>query len=336
MRVLIVKTSSLGDIVHTFPAVSDAVRAIKDIRFDWVVEEDFAQMPSWHPAVDRVIPSAIRRWRKSLIKVWFSGEWKNFVTQLTAHEYDAVIDAQGLIKSAWLTGKTRGEKHGLDRQSAREPLAASFYDQQYRIDRQQHAIPRLRQLFSQVLGYSLDGLPLHYGLSIAADESIKKNTILFLHGTTWHSKRWPAAFWAALAQRVMDAGYEILIAAGNPQEQEFAGQIAGESAAIKVITGKSVDEISQVIKAVSGVVAVDTGLAHLATGLGVPTVALHGATHAELTGLLGNGQRSLQASIDCSPCLQRRCPKLSESVLIAPCTETLTADDAWQALQEKL
>ena len=124
MRVLIVKTSSLGDIVHTFPALTDAANAIEDIQFDWVVEEGFVQMPAWHPAVDQVIPNAMRRWRRALWKTWLMGDWKRFVKRLQARHYDVVIDAQGLIKSALITRKALGSKHGLDKQSAREALAS--------------------------------------------------------------------------------------------------------------------------------------------------------------------------------------------------------------------
>ena len=129
MRVLVVKTSSMGDVLHTLPALTDAANNISDITFDWVVEENFAQIPSWHYAVNNVIPVAIRRWRKS----WFSKNTRQerhaFIQTLRQQEYDCIIDAQGLIKSAFLiTRKARGIKHGLDRQSIKEPIASWFYD----------------------------------------------------------------------------------------------------------------------------------------------------------------------------------------------------------------
>jgi len=336
MRVLIIKTSSLGDIVHTFPALTDAARAIDDIQFDWVVEESFAQMPAWHQAVDRVVPSAVRRWRRSWLKTLLAGDWRRFVKQLRSRRYDVVIDAQGLMKSALITRKAIGPKHGLDKRSAREPLASRFYGHVHSVDRQQHAIQRSRQLFAQALGYSIEGMSLQYGLSIAADSAIENKTVLFLHGTTWDSKRWPIAFWASLAQQVIDAGYQVLLPAGNSDEKKFADDLASHSESISVLPEKSLQEIASVIKAVSGIVSVDTGLAHLAAALEVPTVALYGATDARLTGVQGAQQQSLQASIDCSPCLQRICPKLSDSIEAAPCTQTLTASEVWTNLQGKL
>ena len=126
MRVLVVKTSSLGDVIHTLPAITDAARAIPGIRFDWIVEEAFAEIPSWHPAVDRVIRVAIRRWRKAPLRTLFKGEWRQFKRQIEAHRYDATIDAQGLLKSAFLTRYAGTPVHGLDRNSARESLASRF------------------------------------------------------------------------------------------------------------------------------------------------------------------------------------------------------------------
>ena len=123
MRVLIVKTSSMGDVLHTLPSLTDAMRAIPGIRFDWVVEEGFAQIPTWHEAVDRVIPVAIRRWRKAWFSAPIKAERKAFREAVQARCYDAIVDAQGLVKSAALvTRLAHGVKHGMDWQNAREPL----------------------------------------------------------------------------------------------------------------------------------------------------------------------------------------------------------------------
>ena len=126
MRVLVIKTSSLGDVIHALPALTDAARAIPGIRFDWVVEEGFAEIPTWHPAVDKVIPVAIRRWRKNLWQTFKSGEWRRFKQRIQSTKYDLVIDAQGLLKSAWLTRYVRAPVAGFDKNSAREPIAARF------------------------------------------------------------------------------------------------------------------------------------------------------------------------------------------------------------------
>lgn len=146
MRVLLIKTSSLGDVVHTLPALTDAARAIPGIKFDWVVEEGFAEIPTWHPAVGKVVPVAIRRWRKNLWQTIKSGEWRRFKQSVRAEKYDLVIDAQGLLKSAWLTRYVKAPVAGLDKNSAREPLAARFYSRRLAVARGQHAVERVRQL----------------------------------------------------------------------------------------------------------------------------------------------------------------------------------------------
>jgi heptosyltransferase-1 len=127
MHVLLIKTSSMGDVIHALPALTDAMRAIPGIRFDWVVEEAFQEIPAWHPAVDRVIPVALRRWRKKPLKALISGEWRRFKRALRERQYDLVLDSQGLMKSAWLAQKARGPRAGFDKKSAREPLASWFY-----------------------------------------------------------------------------------------------------------------------------------------------------------------------------------------------------------------
>lgn len=154
MRVLIVKTSSMGDVLHTLPALTDAQQAIPGIQFDWVVEEGFAQIPSWHSAVDRVIPVAIRRWRKAWFSAPIKAERTAFRRAVCANQYDAVIDAQGLVKSAALvTRLAHGIKHGMDWSTAREPLASLFYNRKHHIAKQQHAVERTRELFAKSLGY---------------------------------------------------------------------------------------------------------------------------------------------------------------------------------------
>ncbi|MFN6883374.1 lipopolysaccharide heptosyltransferase I, partial [Proteus mirabilis] len=165
-RILIVKTSSMGDVLHTLPALTDARAAYPEICFDWVVEEGFAQIPSWHPAVDTVIPVAIRRWRKNWFSAPIRAERAQFRHAIQAHHYDAVIDAQGLLKSAFLvTRYAKGTKHGYSRQSAREPLASFFYDIRHNVSKKMHAVERIRQLFALSLNYPLPTTQGDYGIA---------------------------------------------------------------------------------------------------------------------------------------------------------------------------
>lgn len=226
MRVLLVKTSSLGDVIHTLPALTDAARAIPGIQFDWVVEEGFAEIPAWHPAVARVIPVAIRRWRKNLWQTLRNGEWRRFKQRLKEVDYDLVIDAQGLLKSAWLTryvGKT--PVAGLDRDSAREPLASRFYRRAYPVAWGQHAVERTRQLFAQALDYPLPESVGDYGLDREqlADADPGAPYLVFLHGTTWVTKHWPEAYWRELAERMCERGWSVRLPWGSAAERERAG-----------------------------------------------------------------------------------------------------------------
>ena len=167
MRILIVKVSSLGDIIHTLPAVTDAARARKDVVFDWVVEENFVEVPGWHPAVDQVIPVSIRRWRGNFLRTWFNREVRAFRQRLQTEHYDLVIDAQGLIKSGIIARLSKGLTIGLSNQTAREPLSALFYNQSYSIPWNGHAVDRVRQLFSRALNYRYNRQLVDYGIDIS-------------------------------------------------------------------------------------------------------------------------------------------------------------------------
>ena len=187
MRVLIVKVSSLGDIIHTLPAVTDAYRAKRGLRFDWVVEEAFAEIPNWHPAVDKVIPVAFRRWRKNLFRTWRSGEFSSFKKNLQAEHYDLVIDAQGLIKSGIISRISKGLTVGLSNRTIREPMATLFYNVVYTVPWQQHAVERVRDLFSRTFNYTIDTKTCDYGLDAEKFRSPGARPdkyLVFLHGTT--------------------------------------------------------------------------------------------------------------------------------------------------------
>ncbi|MCQ4306975.1 lipopolysaccharide heptosyltransferase I [Pseudomonas stutzeri] len=297
MRVLLIKTSSLGDVVHTLPAVTDAQRAVPGIQFDWVVEEGFAEIPAWHPAVAQVIPVAIRRWRKQPLQTLRSGEWQRFKARLRETRYDLVIDAQGLLKSAWLTRYVKAPIAGLDRDSAREPLASRFYDRRYAVPRDQHALERVRQLFAQSLGYSVPETIADYGLDrnqLATPGEAPY--LLFLHGTTWPSKHWPEQYWRELAERMSEFGWAIRLPWGNADEKARAERIADGLAGVSVLPRLNLGGIAKVVAGARACVAVDTGLGHLAAALDVPSISLYGPTLPGRVGAYGRSQVHLCAS----------------------------------------
>lgn len=310
MRVLLIKTSSLGDVIHTLPALTDAMGALPGIQFDWVVEEGFSEIPTWHPAVANVIPVAIRRWRKNLWQTVKNGEWRQFKQRLRDTRYDLVIDAQGLLKSAWLTRYVKAPVAGLDKTSAREPMAARFYDRPFAVARGQHAVERLRQLFGQALGYQVPAGLGDYGLDRSRLLTATHDApfVLFLHGTTWDTKHWPELYWRQLAERMIGQGLEVRLPWGNPAEKARAERIADGLDNAVVLPKLNLAGVARVLASAQGCVAVDTGLGHLAAALDVPTLSLFGPTNPGLTGAYGRSQVHLAADYPaCAPCLQKKC-----------------------------
>jgi len=308
VRVLIIKTSSLGDVIHTLPALTDAAHAIPGIRFDWVVEEGFAEIPSWHPAVDQVIPVAIRRWRKNIWQTIKSGEWKAFKQRVRERKYDLVIDAQGLVKSAWLTRLVKAPVAGLDRYSAREGWASRFYDRRLSVATGQHAVERVRQLFAMALAYDLPEGIGNYGLDLDRLQLPPAAPyVVFLHGTTWATKHWPEAYWRQLAERLGQRKLQVRLPWGNQAEKDRAERIAQGLNNCQVLPKLNLAGVARVLAAAKACVAVDTGLGHLAAALDVPTISLFGPTNPGLTGAYGRVQVHQASDFPCAPCLQKKC-----------------------------
>ncbi len=325
-RVLVVKTSSLGDVVHALPAVTDACR--HGCEVDWVVEEAFADIPRMHPGVRQVIPVAWRRWRRSLIGS--ASEMRAFARTLREQPYDCVIDSQGLIKSAALALIARGPRDGFSHTSAREPWAAFTYRRRHRIPREQHAIDRQRALFSAALGYPLDD-----GQSILPARGGREGPAVFLHGTTWATKHWPEPMWVALAELVAGEGFDVVLPWGSPDEKERAERIAAQGPA-KVLPAMGLAELGELLKEAALVVGVDSGLTHLSAALSVPTVGIYGPTSIDLTGCRGEQATALQSSLACSPCLDQRCRNYTGApqhfhgeVVTPPCFADIEPDRVW-------
>ncbi|MDR1853675.1 MAG: lipopolysaccharide heptosyltransferase I [Azoarcus sp.] len=354
MRVLVVKTSSLGDVIHTLPAVTDAARAVPGIRFDWVVEEAFAEIPAWHPAVDKVIPVALRRWRRNPFAAATRAEWRAYRAAVGATAYDLIIDAQGLLKSAFLARQAHGPLHGLDRHSAREPLASFAYEHRHAVPWGRHAVRRVRELFAAALGYKLpskaggedDGAAranaATYGLERARilDRAVETTSdspprLVFLHGTTWPTKHWPEPYWRELAVLASTAGWQILIPWGNDVERKRATRIAAGLPAVHVLPKLPLSGLAATIAAATGCVAVDTGLGHLAAALDVPTLSLFGPTNPAFTGAWGRRQYRLASDKSCAPCLKKQCPRKDsargKAAVQPPCFSRLSPARVWRA-----
>ena len=299
MRVLIVKTSSMGDVLHTLPALTDAQQAIPGIQFDWVVEEGFAQIPSWHAAVDRVIPVAIRRWRKAWFSAPIKAERKAFRDAVRLQQYDAIIDAQGLVKSAALvTRLARGVKHGMDWSTAREPLASLFYNRKNHIAKQQHAVERTRELFAKSLGYAKPQSQGDYAIAQHFVNECNADTghyAVFLHATTRDDKHWPEANWRELIELLNNTGIRIKLPWGAPHEEERAKRLAEGFPYVDVLPRMSLEEVARILAGAKFVVSVDTGLSHLTAALDRPNITLYGPTDPGLIGGYGKNQYTQQS-----------------------------------------
>jgi len=294
MRVLIVKTSSMGDVLHTLPALTDAMRAIPGIRFDWAVEEGFAQIPSWHEAVDRVLPVAIRRWRKAWFSAPIKAERRAFKEAVQAVAYDAVIDAQGLVKSAALvTRLAHGTKHGMDWQTAREPLASLFYNRRHHIAKQQHAVERTRELFAKSLGYAKPESQGDYAIAqhfLGEGATDSAPYCVFLHATTRDDKHWSESHWRELIGLLGESGLQIKLPWGAPHEEARAKRLAEGFDYVEVLPRLSLEAVAHELAGAKFVVSVDTGLSHLTAALDRPNITLYGPTDPGLIGGYGKNQ----------------------------------------------
>ena len=318
LKVLLIKTSSMGDLVHTLSAVEEARMHLPTLEIDWVCEEAFVDLPRLSLAVRRVIPVALRRWKKNWWSAAHRQERKAFKADLQRASYDLVIDAQGLIKSAWILRMARVQskaRWGYDWSSAREPLASLVLDHKVRAPRHLHAIERLRILFSQALHYTRQGGPStldlihHKALSSPADGSrsesfawplsasvsgavgsIPRPFVLFLHGTSRAEKEWPIKVWIELGKNLSRAGFHVALPWGSAQEQNNAQQIAAGIAADQqnadvghaqaiMLPRLKIAELIHVLNDSAGAVGVDSGLMHLSVVLGKPTVAIMSAAH---------------------------------------------------------
>ncbi|PHS73632.1 MAG: lipopolysaccharide heptosyltransferase I [Cycloclasticus sp.] len=333
MKVLIVKTSSLGDVIHTLPAITDAAQAMPGISFDWLVEKTFQDVPLLHPSIKQVIPVSIRKWRKNPWK--YRVEIRNSFKQIRSKQYDLVIDAQGLIKSAVLTRLAKGERYGLSRSSCREPLASLAYQHKIDIPKGQHAIARVRQLFAESLGYELLSESLSYGLdkkNFPLPEQLKQPYLMFLHGTTWASKHWPNEYWKELISLAAKQGFNVYLPWGNELEKYRASELSKAEDKAYVLPKSSIKELAHMLMHADGAVGVDSGLAHLAAACGTAAITLYGSTSAELTGTMGDNNQTLQADFRCSPCLSKECTYTGESSIKPACYQQLSPELIWQSL----
>jgi len=291
-RILFVKTSSMGDVVHHCPAVSDVERAMPGAEIDWVVEMPFSEIATLHHSVRRVVPVALRRWRRELWRPSIWQEMGSFRRAVRAGRYDLVIDSQGLLKSALLArvidpGGAR--THGYDASSAREPLAARLYRTRHTVPRALHAVERNRRLTALACGYAFDGASCDYGLHVVGTSPVETHPsyVVLLTMTSRAEKLWPEARWIALGRTLAERKLRCVLPWGNADERARCRRIAQAIGWAKVPERMPLRKLAHLFRGTYGIVGVDTGLTHLAAAIGAPTVGIYCATDPALTGLYG-------------------------------------------------
>jgi heptosyltransferase-1 len=289
-EILFIKTSSMGDVLHHLPAVTDARRHFPRARLSWVVEEDYAPLAALHPAVDEIIPIGVRHWRR------FLSSWETWhklgesVRKFRARRYDAVIDTQGLCRTGILAKLAHGTRHGYDKASIRESFAARFYDVRHTVSRALHAIERNRLLTGRALGYEPEG-PLDYGLDRSRLASAENAPYaVLLHATARPEKEWPEDRLIEVTANLTKRGLEIVLPWGSGEERERSARIAAALPRARIPERQPLDALARIIAGAAVVVGVDTGLLHLAAALGVPLVAVFVGSEPGLTGPRGNGR----------------------------------------------
>ncbi|MGG4605286.1 lipopolysaccharide heptosyltransferase I [Paenalcaligenes sp. Me131] len=285
-EILIVRTSSLGDLVHMLPAISDIARHVPDARIDWVAEEAFAEIPAWHPAVRNVITVAHRRWRKGWWSAQVRAERQQLKQQLASKKYDIVLDMQALMKSIWLVRQTTGVRHGLDWKSAREPLASLFYDVKHRVEFWQPAVIRQRTLAAATFGYQYDGAP-DFGLQAISDRVPVQPYAIIMPSASRDDKLWAPANWLRVFDDLQNRGLSLRLLAGSPAESARAEALIKGRSDAQVMPRMALSEVADQLAGATLMVGLDSGLTHLSAGLGRPTIGIYKASTPVRTPLEG-------------------------------------------------
>lgn len=287
--VLLIKTTSLGDVIHNLPVVCDIHQNRPNLSVDWCAEAPFCEILKLNPLIRRVIPVAIRSWRKQLLKRATWSAFVEFRKNLQSTNYDTIIDSQGLLKSALITKMAKGKRCGFEESVIKEKIAARFYDEHFFVEHHQNAVTRNRQLAAAVLNYKI-ATPPDYGLKlseIALPFLPKKPFVIAFSATSRTDKMWANEKWMALAKNFPD--FIFVFVAGNESERENTKKIVTHSKNAILAPEMNLVEIAMLTTKAQAVIGVDTGLTHLGAALKVPTIALFLASDPVLTGVLSAG-----------------------------------------------
>ena len=289
MRLLIVKTSSMGDVVHAMPVVSDIRRHHPQAQIDWLVEAPFAAIPQMHAGIHRVLPMAWRKWRGQLNK---ADTWRAMARlrgELRGGRYDGVLDLQGLLKSALWARQAGSPVMGYDKSSIREPAAALLYQHTKAVPRQLQAVHRCRLLAAAHLGYEIDSAP-DFGLRApAATWTPRAAYAVLIPNASRAEKLWSERHWVEVGKRLQEHGWMPVVLWGRPEEQTLAERIAAGCDG-DVPSFLRVGETAALLAGAHQVVGLDTGFTHLAAALGRPTLGIYCDHEPGLAGITGPGR----------------------------------------------
>src|SRR6266568_2991660 len=309
-RVLLIKLTSLGDLIHALPALSDAKSARPELEFDWVIDENFQEIATWHPAVKSVITTNHRKWRGALAHPSTLGSISRLVAEIRAVEYDLVIDGQGNFKTALLSMFTKGPRAGFDRHSVREWIAHLAYQRRFAASKSAHAIDRLRRLFASALDYPIPDSPPDFRIQrerfVEPKVDLPSEYLVFVHNASWKTKLWPEAHWAELLKKSVQAGFKVLLPWGNTMEEARARRLAVHPE-VQVLPKLTLSEMGYVIERARACVCMDTGL----------------------SGASGSSQVHLRSNLPCSPCRKKTCRYTRGD---NPCLQQITPDRVYTEL----
>ena len=293
MKVLILKLTSMGDLMHALPALTEAEQNIKNISFDWVVDKAFSSVPGWHPAVDKIIKTDHRNWKKQL----FSSEPREALNlvkkEINATDYDYVVDMQNNLKSAFLSFLSDHRVTGMDASSSREYPAHWAYSNKVNINKSLHAIDRQKELLASSLGYSPTS-DINYGISkvkfLEPAMALPARYVVLVQNASWPTKQWPVASWKDLVKHLHGHGVNVLLPSGNKEELLRAKDIASVSEKATALEILPLNEVAYIIDNADYCICSDTGLAHLSAVVNTPSLTLYGPTDINLIGTKGNNQ----------------------------------------------
>lgn len=339
-KILLVKITSMGDLIQMLPALTDAQNTIPGIQFDWLCEDSFQDIPALHPSIRKIIALPYRRWKKNIREAIRTGEIKQFLKTLRAEKYDMVIDAQSNIKSALFALLAKGPHMGLDKTSVREFGAHLFYRKTISIDRNQNHTLRMRQLLATFLNYPVPQTPYDYGIPSSYLEKIDMplpSRFIFLTViASMQYKLWPEENWKNIIDYLLDKGFNIVMPWWSQAEKERVTRLQNGHPKVHLLPPLNLKQKAYVLSQAQGSISLDTGLAHMAAALNIPNICLYGPNDAKFCGTMGSNQQHLTAtSPDCVPCNKSRCRFIEEEAYsYAPCMKNILPEMVQQALDK--